>query len=267
MNNFLFFFHSSKYDVMINAIIIEDEKTASDHLAHQLERTAEPLQILARLETVEDSVSWLASHAAPDLIFMDIHLSDGISFSIFDRIRINTPVIFVTAYDNYMVQAFEQAGIEYLLKPIVEQDVQKAIKKYFGLRTHFLQQSDYGAGISNMHDQRHRSRIIVRKGIEFQSIQLDEVAYFYTEQKLTFVVTMDNKKYMVDRNLKELEEELDTKKFYRANRKYIVHINAIRSYKPFEKIKLQLELHIPVSESVIVSQEGAVEFRRWIAAL
>jgi DNA-binding LytR/AlgR family response regulator len=252
---------------MINAIIIEDEKTAAENLMHHIGLTHEPVQILANLETVEESVKWLSTHTAPDLIFMDIHLSDGISFSIFDRVRVSSPIIFVTAFDNFMVQAFEQTGIEYLLKPINESELQKAIRKYEGLRSHFLNQQDKFMGYIAGKEQGRKSRIVVRKGIEFQSIPLDEVAYFYTEQKVTFLVTTENKKYLVDKNLKELEEELDEKKFYRANRKFIVHIDAIRSYKPFDKIKIQLELNTAVNEPIIVSQESAIDFRKWISAL
>lgn len=252
---------------MINAIIIEDERTAAENLMHHIGLTHEPVQILANLETVEESVKWLSTHTAPDLIFMDIHLSDGISFSIFDRVKVSSPIIFITAFDNFMVQAFEQTGIEYLLKPINESELQKAIRKYEGLRSHFLNQQDKFMGYIAGKEQGRKSRIVVRKGIEFQSIPLDEVAYFYTEQKVTFLVTTENKKYLVDKNLKELEEELDEKKFYRANRKFIVHIDAIRSYKPFDKIKIQLELNTAANEPIIVSQESAIDFRKWISAL
>jgi DNA-binding LytR/AlgR family response regulator len=116
-------------------------------------------------------------------------------------------------------------------------------------------------------DNSKKSRILVKKGIEFQSILLDEVAYFFTEQKITFLITKDGKKFLVDKNLKELEEELDGHKFYRANRKFIININYIKSYKSYDKIKILVELTVPVSEDIIVSQESAIDFRKWISAL
>jgi DNA-binding LytR/AlgR family response regulator len=252
---------------MIKAVIIEDEKTALDNLVHHIQLTREPISIIAELETVEDSVNWLTSNPAPDLIFMDIHLKDGISFSIFDRVKVSTPIIFITAFDNFMVKAFEQTGIEYLLKPIHEQDLLKAITKYKNLKTHFLSNHENLLEYLAQKDSAKKSRILVKKGIEFQSILLDEVAYFFTEQKITFLITKEGKKFLVDKNLKELEEELDLHKFYRANRKFIININYIKSYKSYDKIKILVELTVPVSEEIIVSQESAIDFRKWISAL
>ena len=123
---------------MIHAVIIEDEQVARENLIYHLEKAKEPLLIAATMETVEESVDWLLTHPSPDLIFMDIYLKDGISFSIFDKVKVQVPVIFTTAYDNFMLKAFEQTGIEYLLKPINEQDLSKALAKYNALKTHFM---------------------------------------------------------------------------------------------------------------------------------
>ncbi|MES2005625.1 MAG: LytTR family DNA-binding domain-containing protein [Bacteroidota bacterium] len=252
---------------MIKALIIEDEKTALDNLLYHIELTKEPVSIAGTLETVEDSINWLNENPSPDLIFMDIHLKDGISFNIFDRAKVSAPIIFVTAYDNFMVKAFEQTSIEYLLKPINEQELQKAITKYKNLKNHFLNNHENLLTFLSEKETIKKSRIVVKKGIEFQSIPLEEVACFFTEQKISFLITRDGKKYLVDKNLKELEEELDGKTFYRANRKFIVNINYIKSYKSYDKIKILIELIIPISEEIIVSQESAIDFRKWIAAL
>jgi DNA-binding LytR/AlgR family response regulator len=252
---------------MIKAIIIEDEKTALDNLVYHIGLTKEPITIVATLETVDESVEWLTHNPAPDLIFMDIHLKDGISFSIFDRVKISVPIIFITAYDNFMVNAFEQTGIEYLLKPINEHELLKAIIKYRNLKNHFLNNHENLIEFLQEKDAGRKSRIVVKKGIEFQSILLDEVACFFTEQKITFLITRDGKKFLVDKNLKELEEELDQKRFYRANRKFIININYIKSYKAYDKIKILVELTVPITEDIIVSQESAIDFRKWISAL
>jgi DNA-binding LytR/AlgR family response regulator len=252
---------------MIKAIIIEDEKIASDNLLHNLQLTNEPITVLATLEGVEESVEWLSNNTAPDLIFMDIQLKDGISFSIFERVKISVPVIFITAFDHYMVEAFEQTGIEYLLKPVGVPELTKAIAKYKNLQKHFLNHYDELRQYMSSKDGSRKTRIVVKKGIEFQSIQLDDVAYFFTEQKICFLITREGKKFLVDKNLKELEDELDPHKFYRANRKFIININFIRSYRSYDKIKIQVELTVPVSEEIIVSQESAVDFRKWINTL
>jgi len=252
---------------MIKAVIIEDEKTALDNLMHHIQLTREPVTVIATLETVEDSVAWFLANPAPDLIFMDIHLKDGISFSIFDRVKISAPIIFITAFDNFMVKAFEQTSIEYLLKPINEQELAKAIAKYRTLKDHFLNNHENLLKFLSEKDTSRKSRIVVKKGIEFQSILLEEVAYFYTEQKISFLVTREGKKFLVDKNLKELEEELDPKKFYRANRKFIINIDFVKSYRSYDKIKILVELTVPLSEEIIVSQESAIDFRKWITAL
>jgi len=252
---------------MIRALIIEDEQIARDNLLYHITLIKEPISIIAAIETVEEAIAWLSQHASPDLIFMDIYLKDGISFSIFDQVKIKAPVIFTTAYDTFMLKAFEQTGIEYLLKPINEQDLSKAIAKYKTLQSHFLDNQEKLADYHSVKNNLPRSRIVVKKGIEFVSIPLEEAAYFFTDQKVSFLVTREGRKYLVNKTLKELEEELDPKKFYRANRKYIVHINSIKSYRASEKVKILVELILPVPEDIIVSQESAIEFRKWISNL
>ncbi|HVZ24726.1 MAG TPA: LytTR family DNA-binding domain-containing protein [Sediminibacterium sp.] len=252
---------------MIKALLIEDEKLAMDNLVRHLEKTGEPVSIVGKLESVEESVEWLRQQPLPDLIFMDIHLKDGVSFGIFEKVPVNAPVVFITAYDNFMMQAFDNAGIEYLLKPIQEADLSRALGKYKNLQSHFLQNSGDILQIAAARNPVRRKRILAKRGVEFLSISLDDVAYFFTEQKITFLVTGEGKKYLVDKTLKELVEELDPAAFYRANRKYIIHIRYIKSYKPYDRIKLQVELTTPVAEEVVISQESAADFRKWIAAL
>ncbi len=252
---------------MIKAIIIEDEEIALENLQLSILRTKEPISVMATLETVDDSVEWLINNPPPDLIFMDIQLKDGLSFNIFEKVKVSSPIIFITAFDSFMVKAFEQTGIEYLLKPVTEQELTKAITKYKNLKDHFLIHHNNLLPFLSDSGTNKRSRIVVKKGIEFQSILLEEVAYFFTDQKISFLITKDGKKFLVDKNLKELEEELDSKIFYRANRKYIVNINYIKSYKPFDKIKILLELTVPVSQDILISQENAIDFRKWFATL
>jgi len=173
--------------------------------------------------------------------------------------------VFITAYDNYLLNAFEQNSIEFLLKPIEESAIQHTINKYKNLKEHFLHK--YEEVLSKLTDITKKTRLIAKKGIEYQSILLEDIAYFFSEHKITFVVTKMEKKFMLDQNLKELEEELDTKIFYRANRKYIVNVDSIKSYKPYDKVKLVLEMTTPVNEEIVISQENAPAFKKWISEI
>lgn len=250
---------------MINIIIIEDEKSASDNLVRMLQLTKEPMCIMAIIDSVEESVNWLKNNLQPDLIFMDIHLKDGNSFSIFEHVKVSSPIVFITAYDNYLLNAFEQNSIEFLLKPIEESAIQNTINKYKNLKEHFLHK--YEEVLSKFSDKTKKTRLIAKKGIEYQSLLLEDIAYFFSEHKITFVVTKMEKKFMLDQNLKELEEDLDPKIFYRANRKYIINVDCIKSYKPYDKVKLVLEMSTPVNEEIVISQESAPAFKKWISEI
>lgn len=250
---------------MINTVIIEDEKTASDNLIRLLNLTREPINVITVLDSVEESVKWFKSNPQPDLVFMDIQLKDGNSFSIFEHVKILSPIVFITAYDNYLINAFEQNSIEFLLKPIDETAIIHTIDKYKNLKQHFLYR--YEEVLMKLNEKAKKTRLIAKKGIEYQSILLEDIACFFTEHKITFLITKQEKKFMLDQNLKELEEYLDPKKFYRANRKYIVNIDCIKSYKTHDKVKLLLEISIPVNEEIIISQENTSSFKKWISEI
>jgi two-component system LytT family response regulator len=197
---------------------------------------------------------------------MDIQLSDGLSFNIFNSLNISCPVIFITAYDKYLTEAFEYNSIDYLLKPIVPAKLKAAIRKYKKLQTHFV--SNYSALTEHFQRSQDKkiSRIVVKRGLEFQTVRLEDVAYFFTEHKLVFLVDKENRKYLADRsNLSDLEEELDPKLFHRVNRKYIINANYIRRFKPLDRSKINVELLMNVNEEIIVSQENASSFKKWIS--
>jgi DNA-binding LytR/AlgR family response regulator len=196
---------------------------------------------------------------------MDIQLSDGLSFNIFKACDVTCPVIFTTAYDKYLTQAFEYSSIDYLLKPISQDKLKNAIKKYKVLQSHFVNSQASLPDYLNHHD-RKRSRILVRKGVEFQAVRIEDAGYFFTEHKLIFLVDKENRKYMAEKsNLSELEDELDRTVFYRANRKYIINANYIKRFKPLERSKISVELTLPVNEEIIISQENSASFKKWIA--
>lgn len=252
---------------MIKAVIIEDEKKASDYLASMLKEVDPEIAILTVLENVQSGISYLAENGKVDVIFSDVQLPDGLSFSIFERVKINVPIVFITGYDKFMLDAFENNGIDYLLKPIDKLDLQKAINKYKGLERHFKHETNEETIGQLLHyfNSNKRKRILVRKGIENISMQLSDIVLFFTENKIVHAIDRNGRKYMVDKNLSDLEEELDDKEFFRANRQYILNINYIKSFKPYERVKLWVDLTLQdIDHSIIVSQETAPTFRKWL---
>lgn len=252
---------------MIKAVIIEDEKKASDYLKTLLQDVAPDISIHAVLESVEEGISYLSSNGKVDIIFSDVQLSDGLSFSIFESVEINVPIVFITGYDRFMMDAFENNGIDYLLKPICKEALQKALKKYRSLERHFTadKTEEPVEQLLQYLSMRKKSRILLRKGIENITMPLADIVLFYTENKIVHAMDKNGRRYMVDKNLSDLEEELDKKTFFRANRQYILNINFIKSFKPYERVKLWVELTIADSDhSIIISQETAPNFRKWL---
>ena len=251
----------------MKVLIIEDEKPALENIIEELRSIEENIHVIGACGTIEESVKWLHSNPQPDLILMDIQLSDGVSFCIFESCTITCPVIFITAYDKYLTDAFDYNTIDYLLKPVNPDRLKTAIKKYKNLQNHFVNNHSLLLDYFNNHDKK-KSRILVRRGMEFQTVKVEDIAYFFTEHKLIFLVDKDNKKYLAEKsNLAELEEELDNHFFYRANRKYIINANFIKRFKSLEKSKISLELVLPVNEEIIISQENSASFKKWISEM
>jgi DNA-binding LytR/AlgR family response regulator len=256
----------------MKVLIVEDEKPAFGNLAEELQVIDEKIDVVAGCCSVEETVRWLNINPQPDLILMDVQLSDGLSFSIFKTCKITCPVIFTTAYNKYLTEAFQYSSIDYLLKPISQDRLSNAIEKYKTLRNHFVNTQDQHPAHHTVSlpdflgkNDRKRSRILVRRGAEFQTVRVEDAGYFFTEHKLIFLVDKENRKYMAEKsNLSELEEELDKNLFYRANRKYIINANYIKRFKPLEKSKISVELVLPVNEEIIISQENSASFKKWI---
>lgn len=252
---------------MLNAIIIEDEKAAMEALSEKLSEVSPAVNITARLNSVKQSVEYLKSHPDADIIFSDVQLSDGLSFDIFSQTNVQTPVIFITGYDDYMMMAFENNGIDYLLKPVEISDLEKSLIKYNKLQEHFAHIPG-GAAVENLVrfiNHRKKTRLLVKKGLEHIALRLEDVALIYTQNKVVYVMDHCSKKYLCDKTLSELEVELDENIFFRVNRQYIVNINYVKSFKTFEKVKLQLDISLPeINHPIVISQETAPAFRKWI---
>lgn len=245
-------------------LIIEDEKPAVINLTQMIHKYDPAIKIVAEIGTVKGAVQWLEKNEQPDLILLDIQLADGLSLEIFKHCPVTCPVIFTTAYDEHILEAFNYNCIDYLLKPIKQEKLNNALNKYLKLKSHFTQNL-----VSLLNDltepkSKYKKRITVKKGLDFQSIKTDDIAFFYTEYKMVFLITNDREKFVVDKPLTDLENELDPEAFFRINRKYLAGINAISKFKSYEKGRLQVELNPQVGEEIIVSQEKAASFKKWM---
>jgi DNA-binding LytR/AlgR family response regulator len=243
----------------MNVIIIEDELPARAKLEAMLQGIDPSINVLAKLGSVSESLAWLSSNREPDLAFVDIQLSDDHSFEIFRKHPIKFPVIFTTAFDKFILESFEFNSIDYLLKPINEEKLARSLEKVKLLKQHFLQENVTSLIQKN---PATLSRIVARKGADFVALNTEEVAYFFSEHKVTFVRDFSGRQLMLDKNLAELESTLD-KNFFRLNRKFIAHKKAIERFKP-DSGKIQVFLKPEMKEEIFVSKETAPEFRKWI---
>ncbi|MGZ8557884.1 MAG: LytR/AlgR family response regulator transcription factor [Chitinophagaceae bacterium] len=255
---------SNKKKVM-KVIIIEDEKPAAEKLMNAIQKADPSIEIVAVLNSVQTSVEWLQQNPQPELLFMDIELSDGLSFKIFDEVKIISPVIFCTAFDEYWQEAFEHNSIDYLLKPVKPEKLAIALNKYDKLKQHFaISFQQLQQWHRHPADQGYKKRFLVKRGMDYVSIKTDDIAYFYATHKLVCMVDNKNQKFILDQSLAEIEKQLDPSHFYRVNRKYFVHQNAIKKIKSYPKSKLQLELEPAINEDIIISQENVSAFKEWM---
>jgi len=244
----------------MEVLIIEDEIAAVEKLTNMLVVIDPSIQILGVLESVDETVAFLKNNRAPELAFVDIQLADDVSFKIFEQIEVHFPVIFTTAYDDYILKALEHNSIDYLLKPIEYDRLEKALQKVKKLESHFVRNrfNDILSGGLN----KNKKRFLVKKGTDIVPISINQVAYFFTEHKVVFLKDREGTKYIIDKTISEIADELGPE-FFRANRKYVVHIDAIEKFKS-DNGKVLLSLQPASGESVTVSKENAPNFRKWI---
>ena len=250
----------------MNIIIIEDEKPAARLLQRKVEKLG--LQINQMLHSVEESINWFQNNPHPDLIFLDIQLSDGLSFEIFETIDINSAVIFTTAYDEYALRAFKLNSIDYLLKPIDEEELETAIEKF---KTQFQKKSihtlDFEAikkMLINPIDREYKKRFTIKMGQQLKMISIEEVECFFSENKGTYLHTFDNRNYLLDQTLEVLETELDPKEFYRVSRKFIIPLKGIKEIQMHSNSRLKVILPTYNDDEVIVAREKVNDFKNWL---
>jgi two-component system response regulator LytT len=248
-------------------LILEDEKLASDKLEKALLEIEPDAQIVARLQTISAAVEWLQNNSHPDLILSDIRLLDGLCFEIFQQVKVEKPVIFTTAYDQYAIKAFEVNSIDYLLKPVQKEKLKQSLDKLHNLLPKPTSPAvDYQEVIKLLKSSSsaYKSRFMVRLGQKIIALPADKIAYFYSENKLTYIVTKEGKRYPIDQPLDELVDVLDPRHFFKINRQYIVTFESIAEIHPYFKGRIKLLLQPKSEEDVIISAERTPEFKKWI---
>ncbi len=250
----------------MNVIIIEDEKPA----ARRLQRLLLNIGIEAKtmLHSVAESVTWLSANEHPDLILLDIQLSDGLSFEIFEEIEVKSAIIFTTAFDEYALKAFKLNSVDYLLKPIDTDELKQAIAKY---RQNNLKPVDLHFDMQqikkmlvNPLDKEYKKRFTIKVGQHLKIIPISEIECFYSENKATYIYTKENRNYLVDHTLEQLDANLNPIKFFRVNRKCTIHIEAIKDIISYSNSRLQIKLHISSDLEIIVSRERVKDFKLWL---
>ena len=248
----------------MRVVIIEDESLAAEKLQRLLNKVDSNIEVLQILESVEESINWFSQNKIPDLIFMDIQLDDGISFEIFDAVKIEAPVIFTTAFDEYAIRAFKVNSVDYLLKPIELQSLEKAISKFKNIYSENL---NFEAKISQVFQQlskNYKSRFFIKVGMRFQSVQVEDICCFFVEERNTFLRTQNGKTYDLDNSLEQLQKLIDPSLFFRINRNYLVNINCINEIISYSTTRLKLKLKGVNSDDLIVSRDKVSEFKRWM---
>lgn len=250
----------------MNVIIIEDEKPSARRLQRMLERLDVNVSVL--LNSVEESITWFSNNPHPDLIFLDIQLSDGLSFEIFDEVEVNSSIIFTTAFDEYALQAFKLNSIDYLLKPIDDEELEGAVAKYKSLKPKSkslqLNFDDIKKLLVNPVGREYKKRFTTKIGQHIKMIPVDEIECFYSENKGTYAHTIEGRDYLLDTTLEQLEEELAPDTFFRISRKFYVNINAIRDIISYTNSRLQLKLNSFKVQEIIVARERVKDFKLWL---
>ena len=250
----------------MNVLIIEDEKPSARRLQRMLQ--ALHLEVETLLHSVEESLEWFQNNEHPDLIFLDIQLSDGLSFEIFETIDIKSAIIFTTAYDEYALQAFKLNSIDYLLKPIDVEDLARAVTKYqerapqkqsVTLDFNYIKKL-----LVNPIDREYKKRFSIKVGQHLKLINIDDIECFYSENKGTYLHTSEGRNYLLDTTLEHLEEELEPQTFFRINRKFYVNINAIKDMVSYTNSRLQIKLKTYNEQEVIVARERVKDFKVWL---
>jgi len=250
----------------MNVLIIEDEKPAARRLNRML--ASLNIDVSEMLHSVEESLNWLQNNEHPDLIFLDIQLSDGLSFEIFEEIEVKSAIIFTTAYDEYALKAFKLNSIDYLLKPIDEDELEAAVNQF---KKQQPKQAEVQVNLDDIRkllinpiDRKFKKRLSIKVGQHIKIIPVDDIECFYSENKATYIHTLEKRNYLLDNSLEKWEEQLNPEQFFRVNRTFIVHINAIKDIISYTNSRLKLVLETYNDQEIILSRERVKDFKNWI---
>ena len=246
----------------MKVLIVEDEPTAARRLEKLIGEIDPTIEVIEVLDSIEATLQWAEGHTFPDLIFLDIHLADGASFEIFNHLNIERPIVFTTAYDQYAIQAFQVNALDYLLKPIKKEELTRALQKFGKWRS--TTTIDYQKLAENLQSANQEKRFLIRLGQNIRVVEMKDAAYFYTENKITFIVTREGKRYPLDESLEKLEELVDSRTFFRINRQFLVSIQAIGEMYSYSKSRVKIQLEPPCEIETIVSTERSPHFKKWL---
>ncbi len=251
----------------MNVLIIEDEPQAARRLQTLIKNILPEATLLDTIDSVKKSVLWFEQNDAPDLIFMDIQLGDGISFQVFEQVKIKAPIIFTTAYDEYALKAFKVNSIDYILKPVDETELKNAILKFKSVFASAPVQTQLMENISlamSMLTKKYKERFVIKVGEHLKSIETNEIFFFFSLEKTTFAQTKEGRKHILDFTLDQLQELLEPQRFFRINRKYIVALDSLQDMISYTNSRLKLILKTSNDDDIIVARERVQEFKTWL---
>lgn len=249
---------------MNRILIIEDETPNVDRLKRLLKTINPDAKIVAVLDSIADSVEWFSTNDQPDLAIMDVRLSDGLSFDIFEKVQLTCPIIFTTAYDEYAVRAFRYNSIDYLLKPVQPEELERAFTKLKSITAPNLNPKALEGLVNFFKPKDYRNRFLLPYRDGYKSLLVSEVAYFYSELRVVRAKLNDGSEETIPQTMEELDQQLDPKAFFRANRQYIIHIDAIRQVHNYFNGKLKLQMKDSPDTEIIVSRDKATQLKNWL---
>jgi DNA-binding LytR/AlgR family response regulator len=251
----------------MNVLIIEDEPQAARRMETLMKELEPTVNIVGKIDSVKKAVQWISDNPPPDLILMDIQLADGISFSIFEKCHVQSPVIFTTAYDEYALKAFKVNSIDYILKPVDKEELSAALTKFKNMKRTApdtkLLLDNIGQAVQ-MLTKRYKSRFMIKVGEHLKTIETANLLYFYSQDKATFCYTVDNRSLILDYTLEQLEEMTDPTIFFRVNRKYLVSATSISDIISYTNSRLKLKLKGSTDDDIIVARERVQDFKEWL---
>ena len=248
----------------MNIVIIEDETPASNRLSKMLHQVMPQSTVLCSLDSIAAVETWFAAHPMPDLVLLDIHLADGTAFDLLKRVSITAPIIFTTAYDQYALEAFKSSSIDYLLKPIKQEDLKTALDKLRDLKKLFTAPVEETHSTDATLRTGFKKRFVIRIGEHLKTLAADDIAYCYSESKMTYARSIDGRNFPMDHNLDALEHMLDPQLFFRINRQYIVSLKAIEEMRAYTKSRVIIRLKPAAKEAPVVSAERSADFKMWL---